>query len=76
MLIVSVNFAEHMGKEVLEKIPKPQLQPAILKLKHNLMQMYQQKEDIVLNKHALSKDDFAAALDRFHNDQFIASCRE
>jgi len=59
MLIVSCNFAEQMSGEVLARVPAGQLQLAVLKLKTNLMQIYQQKEDIVLNKHAVTKDEFA-----------------
>jgi len=38
---------------------------AIRKLKNNLMQMYQQKEEITLNKYAISKEDFAVMLENF-----------
>ena len=46
-------------------IPKNQIENAISKLKNNLMQIYQQKEDITLNKYALSKDYFAEILETY-----------
>ena len=65
MLIVCVNFADKMNEEFMEMIPKNQLDAAIRKLKNNLMQMYQQKEEITLNKYAISKEDFAEMLETF-----------
>lgn len=76
MLIVCVNFADKMNEELIRMIPKNQMEAAILKLKSNLMQMYQQKEEIVLNKHALNKDDFAEMLETFEGDEFVGRCRD
>ena len=40
------------------------------------MQMYQQKEDITLNKYALSKDEFAEMLETYQTDEFVGKFRE
>jgi hypothetical protein len=54
-----------MNEEFMKMIPKNQMDAAIRKLKNNLMQMYQQKEEITLNKYAVSKEDFVEMLEAF-----------
>jgi hypothetical protein len=76
MLIVSTNFAEQMGQGLMRKIPPSQLEAALLKLRANLMQIYQAKEDIVLNKHGVTREDFLAALETQDGDTAVSQSRE
>ncbi len=62
MLIVSVNFYEKMSKNIANMVSASQLIPARQKLRENMMNMYENKEEIVLNKHLISKEIFGEAL--------------
>ena len=59
----------------MQKIPVSQKEASLLMLKTNLVNIYQNKEDIVLNKHGVSRDDFAGALEAYAGDSFVSSCR-
>ena len=75
MLIVTTNSAEQLSRSLMQKIPASQKEASLLMLKTNLMNICQNKEDIVLNKHGVSRDDFAAALEAHAGDGFVSGCR-
>ena len=51
-----------MSKNMANMVPAAQLNAARQKLKENIMSTYASKEEIVLNKHLISKELFGEAL--------------
>lgn len=45
-------------------------------MKVNIEKNYEQKEDIILDKHQVSKEDYAAALECYQDDPMIQQSRQ